>query len=248
MRPVEKSVRVDGFGDPMEFNPWGSAKEDLTIELGTFCSYCEKYNSRSALHVEHIHGKNCVNINGDLIYEDLKYRWDNFLLACVNCNSIKDNKDIAELNPFMPHQHNLVHFLESRVGGMIKIKSNVAKSDLVRVRVFVELVGLDRVPGHIHFSDKDDRWDNRLKAFDIAERQLQKYTEAVRSTDIETIVELAKNIGFFTVWYYAFEKHSEVRKALINGIPINGKLICPFPGTHISSFDAENNFEALARI
>jgi hypothetical protein len=89
MRPIVKSVRYDPQNRPLEVAPWSAAKEELTNELGSFCSYCGKYNSRSALHVEHIYGRKCADETGNLKYEHLQYRWDNFLLACVNCNSIK---------------------------------------------------------------------------------------------------------------------------------------------------------------
>ncbi|WP_290799437.1 hypothetical protein [Flavihumibacter sp. UBA7668] len=102
MRPVVKSVRNDALGNPLTFADWSDAKPDLINEIGSFCSFCEKYNSRAALHVEHILGKKCKNAAGDLIYDHLKFSWDNFLLGCVNCNSVKVNKDVNVLNPYMP--------------------------------------------------------------------------------------------------------------------------------------------------
>ena len=64
MRPVIKSNRVDvTTGSDLEFNPYGEAKSALIDELGSFCSYCEKYNSRAALHVEHIFGKKIQSAN-----------------------------------------------------------------------------------------------------------------------------------------------------------------------------------------
>src|SRR5689334_15133526 len=129
MRPVVKSVRNDAMGNPLGFNRWTDAKPDLVNELGSFCSFCEKYNSRSALHVEHIYGKGCTDAAGNLIYNHLRFRWDNFLLGCVNCNSIKGDKDISVLNPYMPHQNNLVHFIEVVAGGLVQIKATVAGTD-----------------------------------------------------------------------------------------------------------------------
>jgi hypothetical protein len=248
MRPVTKSSPIDNAGNPLEIVPHDAAKADLCIELGTFCSFCEKYNSRSALHVEHIFAKGAIDIHGTLIYDHLKHRWDNFLLACVNCNSIKSNKDIAISNPYMPHLNNLLRFIEVTQGGLVKIKNGVAGVDLTRANAFIELVGLDRVPGHPRYSDKDDRWDNRLKVYDIASRQLKKYTLVNPATDLETIIDLAKTNGYFSIWYYIFGAFDDVKRALINGaIDQNGVLIRPFPGTHHPSFDAGNHYSTVLR-
>jgi hypothetical protein len=247
MRPVVKSTRLNAAKAPLEINPWRDAKKDLTDEVGTFCSFCGKYNSRSALHVEHIFGKKCKNAAGTLIYDHLKYRWDNFLLACVNCNSIKDNKDIAVSNPFMPHKNNLLHFIEVIAGGLVRIKEGVNGVNRTRTEAFINLVGIDRVPGHPNYSDLDDRWDNRLAAFDIAQRQLQKYINPNPETDLETIVDLSRRYGYFSVWYSIFIGYDTVIDALINGTVILGVLVKPFPGTHTASFNAANHYSTLPR-
>lgn len=247
MRPIVKLDKTDAAGNPTEFNPWTDAKPTLVDEIGCFCSYCEKYNSSSALEVEHICGKGCTDATGSLKYDHLKYRWNNFLLSCKNCNTIKSKKDIALTNPFLPHQNNLLHFITIGIGGTIQIKGGVSAADRIRVQAFLDLVGLDRDPSHPDYSPKDDRWDTRLAVYDLAKRQLQKYTSTTPSTDIENIVELAKAKGFFSVWYYQFWHHDEVIDALINGITISGKLIKPFPGTHLSSFDSGNHFTTLPR-
>jgi hypothetical protein len=247
MRPVVKKPKFIGIGAPLEVNPWGNAKQDLVNELGSYCSFCEKYNSRSALHVEHMYGKGCKDQAGNLIYNNLKFRWDNFLLACVNCNGVKGNKDIAALNPFMPHEDNLLYFLEVINGGLIQIKRGTTGNDLDRTQAFVDLIGLDRVPNHPQYSNKDDRWDNRLTVFDKATRQRAKYTNANPTTDLETIVDVARTSGHFSVWYYIFAGVDDVLDALINGITIAGTHVVPFPGIHAPSFDPANHFATLPR-
>ncbi|NLR63025.1 HNH endonuclease [Chitinophaga varians] len=247
MRPVVKTNKQKADGTPMEYTPWGKAKKVLISEIGSFCSFCEKYNSRSALHVEHIYGKKCINAAGVLIYDTLKHRWDNFLLACVNCNSVKGNKDIALTNPYMPHINNLIHYITINTGGLIQIKAGLSATDTNGIRGFINLTGIDRVPGHSDYSDKDDRWDTRLKVYDIVKRQYQKYTAANPTTDLENIIQLARTNGFFSIWYYQFITYSEVINVLINGIMINGTLIRPFPGIHLASFDPTNNFITLPR-
>jgi hypothetical protein len=248
MRPVVVLPRFASSGAPAEFDPSGSAKQELTDEIGTFCSFCGKYNSRSALHVEHIRGKKCKDAADNYIYDHLKFRWDNFLLACINCNSVKGNKDVVALNSFLPNINNLLHFVDILSGGLIEVKNSVTGENLARTRAFIDLVGLDRVPGHPRHSPKDDRWDNRLKAYDLALRHLHKYTAEVRTTDIETIIDLAGKTGFFCVWYSVFNLHFEVKEALVKGTTdSSGNLIIAFPGTHQESFNGIDNYSTLPR-
>jgi hypothetical protein len=244
MRPVVKSVRTDAItGTPLEIKPWGDAKPNLIIELGSHCSFCEKSGTRSAFHVEHIHGKGCLNATGIKIYDAMKYRWDNFLIACVNCNSVKGDKDVVLHAPFLPHTNNLLHYIKVLKGGLIRIRLGITGNDLIRTQAFIDLIGLDRVPGHPQFSSKDDRWDERLEAYDIAERYHRKYTSLPPETDIETIVTLAKSTGFFSAWYEIFKGQNSVIDALINGYtPAGGVLINAFPATHQASFDSTANY------
>ncbi|WP_290790923.1 hypothetical protein [Flavihumibacter sp. UBA7668] len=147
----------------------------------------------------------------------------------------------------MPHENNLINYIEITGGGLVQIKAGVGGNDLTRAQAFIDLVGLDRVPGHVNYSDKDDRWDNRLKVADIAQRQFNKYTSAVPSTDIETIVDLARTTGYFSIWYYQFIGHDEIIGALLNGINVGGNPLQPFPGSHTGSFDDANHYNTVAR-
>lgn len=241
MRPVVKSTKNNAHGIPQEYIPWGNAKKDLIEEIGSYCSYCEKKVNRSSIHVEHICGKKVKNQAGQLIYDNLKYQWNNFLLACCNCNSVKGNKDIASTNPFLPHLNNLVHFIEVRNTGLIAIKNGVTGNNLNRTKAFINLVGLDREPSHVDYSDGDDRWEERLEAVDLAKRYFDKYNSTPRKTDVETIIKLAREKGFFSVWYYQFlGTNNDIVEALINGLAMNGNTIIPFKGTHANSFQAPN--------
>jgi hypothetical protein len=98
----------------------------------------------------------------------------------------------------LPHENNLIHFIEIGIGGTIKIKNGVTGYNLTKTINFIELVGLDRCPGHINYSDKDDRWENRLEAVDLAKRQFNKYNSTPRQTDIENILCLAKEKGWIS--------------------------------------------------
>ncbi len=227
MRPINRTNKFNPNGTPVEHNPWGDAKPHLIAEIGDYCSYCGKHLTRSALAIEHIVDKNT--------HPQFKYHWNNFLLACVNCNSTKSTKDTTALNPFMPHTDNLLCYIEILQGGTIQIKNGVNGINLQRSQTFINLVGLDRHPGHPDLTDKDDRWEYRLEAYDLAERQLQKYTSNPATTDIENIVTLASKTGFFTVWFTIFDAYNNVKDALIDA----------YTGTNRARFNAQNNFQPI---
>ncbi len=230
MRPIQKTIRLNTTGEhPLEFEDYKEAKPDLVIELGSFCSYCEQYTPD--LHVEHIYAKKN--------YPHLEKRWDNFLLACQNCNSIKSDKEIN--NAFMPHINNLLYFIFIEESGIIKIKENINESDKNKTKAFVDLIGLDRTPEHQDYSRKDKRWQRRQNVYELAQRYLDKYKN--KKTDIETIIDLAMAYGFFSVWFTLFRNYKEILEALLFGI--NQKI--PFPNTDISSFDVNNQYTLLRR-
>jgi hypothetical protein len=233
MRPIYKSKRTQVF------KPYNTAKHDLESELGKSCSYCE--NGRESLDVEHIYAKGLEK------YKHLETNWDNFLLACKNCNSTKGSKDISNINPFMPHEHNLLCFIEIKEGGIIEIKPHLSEEDHKRTEAFINLVGLDRHPEHSKkCSPKDRRWEQRRECYRLAQRSLEKYK--LCTTDQENILQLAEGYGFFSVWFTVFKDHPEVRKALLFGMTIKEEeRLIPFPSTHTDSFDTINNYEPVPR-
>jgi len=77
----------------------------------------------------------------------------------------------------------------------------------------------------------DTRWKNRIKIWDLAERYLNK------GADANTIVDLVKARGGWSIWFTVFKNHDEVRKALIS----------EFPGTAAQCFDPDNHYEPIDR-
>lgn len=226
MRPIIKQTPINEQGNLVTFSKYGDAKPFLVNQLGDYCSFCEKHNTRSALHVEHIYPKSKEE------YAHLENEWSNFLLACVNCNSVKQTKDIAQLNPYMPHTDNLICYIEILEGGLIQVRENISEQEREKTIAFINLVGLDRIPSHL---EKDDRWQYRYETYNIAQRKLAKYEN--QQTDIEDIIHLAQAKGFFSVWFSVFQAYNEVKSALINA----------FSGTAASCFDENNHYQPIPR-
>jgi len=229
MRPIIKQTPTDEQGNLVTFSKYDDAKPLLANQLGDCCSFCEKHNSRSALEVEHIYPKFHAK------YAHLENEWDNFLLGCKICNSIKGTKDISLSNPYMPHTDNLMCYIEILEGGFIQIKPNLLQEEKAKVTAFINLIGLDRNPGHPNYSSKDDRWEYRRRAYDYAQDCLNDYQNSQIS--LKSIINLAKTTGFFSVWFTIFHAHDDVRR----------ELITAFSGTAASCFDSNNHYNPIPR-
>ncbi len=83
MRPVKRQTLnrhgILGLSD----SPYGMYRGLLLSDLGSYCSYCEIVLTHS-VEVEHKVAKGAIATWDNL--------WDNFLLACKNCNASKGDK------------------------------------------------------------------------------------------------------------------------------------------------------------
>lgn len=211
MRPVDISRYTD---NQVTYRPYGAAKEDLIQALGPFCSFCEREGFSSALDVEHIENKNQN--------PGKENDWDNFLLGCKNCNPIKGTKSVTGV--LLPHQDNTFAaflFLES---GLIAVNPAIDHKQKTKAEKLIDLVGLDRRPGHNRYSTKDKRWEERMKAWTLANRYLDKFSAG--HCDIEIIKDLALSVGFWSVWMTVFDDQPEIKMMLVN----------VFQGTRIEYF------------
>jgi uncharacterized protein (TIGR02646 family) len=206
MRPIDKSLYTD---NQATYTPYGNAKDDLFQAIGQFCSYCEREGYSSALDVEHIEDKN----NNP----DKQYDWDNFLLGCKNCNPIKGTKAISFDEILLPNLHNTFAIFSYLESGVIIINPKINDELKSKAQILINLVGIDRLPGHAKYSTKDKRWTERKKAWELAKRYLSKFNKG--KCDIETIKDLALNCGFWSIWMTVFEDHEDVKTLLVSSFP-----------------------------
>jgi len=196
----------------------------------------------ACLNVDHVRPKGLKDAQGKLRYEHLIYRWDNFLLACVNCNSIKSKKDFTDDGPFLPHTHNLLFHVELGPNGVPRPRRSDKAAN--KAKAFLELVGLDRHPGHPRHTPADDRWADRMRVAEIAQRQLKHYASQKGVPRLGTILDLAGSNGYFDIWFSVFAEFPEVRRALVEGSTRQGLNV--FPGTRRAAF-AQADCEPLDR-
>ena len=222
MRPVIKWSKLLPYGTLRQYAAYGDAKQDLMDNLGAYCSYCELWTSKSHLEVEHVEHKDQ--------YPKKALDWNNFLLACKNCNTIKGTKDVNTTPVFLPHLHNTFKAIEVLEGGLI-IPNRTITDPLVlaKVQATIDFTGLDRAPGHPQYSNKDNRWESQKAAWGLATRYLLKWKEG-SVTIVEDIVDVAAERGFWSIWMNVFAEEPEVKNAFIQN--------STFAGTCTSCFDA----------
>jgi uncharacterized protein (TIGR02646 family) len=228
MRPVRKWVPTDvAIVPPINefYNPYQDAKPDLERNIGAYCSYCERPAQDDAVHVEHIQPKGLPQ------YAHLKFSWSNFLFSCARCNGAdnKADKDVVFSSVHLPNLNNTAISISYGEGGFVEVNRELQNQELANASALIELVGLDKRPGHINHLPKDKRWDRRREVWEIAKRNLTKYE--MRCIDAHTVLELAKGYGFWSVWYNLFHNHIAVKQLLVTN----------FSGTETCCFDLNFN-------
>ncbi|MBE9070508.1 HNH endonuclease, partial [Leptolyngbya cf. ectocarpi LEGE 11479] len=199
-----------------------------------YCSYCERRMSTS-LAVEHVLPKS--------IYPDLETEWANFLLACVNCNSVKGSTDIKREDHIWPDNDNTFLAFVYAKGGFVYLADDLNAEQRSKAQALLDLVGLQRhqAANWPDPRDRDQRWRQRDEVWAVAEIFRARF-EALDQVDAvrELVLEAAQGYGFFSVWMTVFEDYPTIRAGLIqlfagtapscftpNGKPINrpGRVI-----------------------
>jgi uncharacterized protein (TIGR02646 family) len=223
MRPVDRGSHPLAGADPKVFLEYADARGDLFDRLGRYCSFCER-PIKAGLAVEHVLAKSRR--------PKLERSWDNFLLACVNCNSTKGQKFVSRKTFFLPDQDNTFRAFRYESGGRMAVNPTLTAGDRKKAIGTIELVGLDKIPLHDPQA-KDLRWNDRREAWDKAERYLVRLGQPGidEPTLVASIVDLCKADGHWSVWMTVFGSRTDVRR----------RLISEHHGTAVDCFDPDGS-------
>lgn len=213
----------------IDYSNYTEAKPDLVARLGPFCSFCERPVT-TQLAVEHIQPK------GLACYAHLIGRWSNFLLACVNCNSTKKDKDLQPQNAYLPDRDNTFFAYIYLPNGVIEASPVLSPPQAATAKETLKLLGLDKPV--VNTLDENgtlvalDRVSQRMEAWLAA-------TEAKNDIDVSPgnaelkkyVVKLAIKTGFFSVWMTVFNGDANMRLALINAFKGTSTSGCFDPAT-----------------
>ncbi|CCY03495.1 uncharacterized protein BN812_00975 [Prevotella sp. CAG:924] len=240
MRPVEKkkpgdTVRYLNSNNQVvvhtlqeHYPHYKDALFPLVGNLGSYCSYCEQPQTVDVIDVEHIVPKS----------EGGSYTaWNNFLLCCKICNSVKGTK---KLNPDTgcqwPHLNNTFYSFVYDETGRVRVNDHIPEISKQRAQKLLDLTQLQRYPGTDNpLSPKDFRWHKRYQTWNIASTFREQFLKGAITED--DVITNAKLIGQWSVWFTVFK-----------GIDcILRRLISDFPGTCASCFDENNHYEPVER-
>jgi uncharacterized protein (TIGR02646 family) len=243
MRPVERGpVPISANGQPKKVTDYKDWRADLIDRLGNYCCYCNMplYDSPQ---VEHVAPKSLVTSR--------KLDWDNMLLACGACNSIKNDNPCSPASHFIPDTHN-THLafayvtrphqkLANNTAGIVISHANLTAVQLPKAQNTIALCGLDRVEQTPMQQRRasDLRWRYRFEAMVLASRYRSEWDTlpaAYTSLFTNCLRDIVHYVGFFSIWFAAFH----------NVPPIKQMLIQAFPGT--ASCFPTPNFDPVARI
>lgn len=226
MRPIRRGASPRQ-GD---FTHYRDAFPDLVSRLGLYCSYCER-PILTQLAVEHIQPK------GLPAYQPLQGRWENFLLACVNCNSTKKDKPVSLSDVLLPDRDNTLAAYLYSAGGEIQVSSQLNAHAQQLAQATLVLVGLDQRGQTIADANGRlialDRVKQRMLAWLNADRAKQLLASQPDNAAVaEMVVHLAQATGFFSIWMEVFRADPDMCRRLIDA----------FPGTRGSGcFDPQNS-------
>ena len=238
MRPVEKKkpgdiVRYTDSKDQevehiiqAEYPNYGDAKFPLASNIGQYCSYCEGYEKIHSLEVEHMAAK---SKGGS------RTAWNNFLLCCKICNTVKGVEVIGD-DFHWPHLNNTFYSFVYDETGRVKVNDSIPALSQVRAQNLLDLTGLQRFPNTGNPpTQKDFRWKCRYEAWNRATRCKEQFLDGSITED--DIISNAKYTGQWSIWFTVFKGVDSVR----------ARLISDFPGTCASCFDTNNHYEPIER-
>jgi uncharacterized protein (TIGR02646 family) len=235
MRPARRGASPQA----QDFEPCTDALPYLASRLGPYCSYCER-RVVTQLAVEHIQPK---DPKGQ--YAHLAGCWNNFLLACVNCNSTKGNKPIVLADVLLPDRDNTFVAFDYSPDGTVKPAPGLTPDLTAKARNTLALTGLDKRINEV--TDENgkrvalDRVSQRFEAWAIAEESKADIdanpgNEALRKTAVRT----ALGYGHFSVWMAIFSGDADMRNRLIDAFAGVRESGCFDPATALPVSPAPN--------
>lgn len=223
MRPVLRGPRPTKNGAPVVFKKYGEARDFLIAAVGDYCSYCEM-PCKQGPEVEHVRPK---SLDPALLLE-----WDNFLLGCKPCNTVKGNTPVALGDFYWPDRDNTLRAFAYDPDRAPHLADGLTPAQRLSAQRTLTLTGIDREPGGVSApSPRDRRWLIRKEAWDRAHRSRDNLDRRDLPEMREQIVLTAISTGFFSVWMRAFETDQDMRQ----------RFIVAFTGTANDCFDANTN-------
>ncbi len=209
MRPVTRKAQ------PKNATTYPQMRKILLGHWGKYCSYCE---------LPITHKPDAEHILPQKINPQKRDDWDNLHLSCGYCNSRKGDTDPTPttIDTYVwPTKDNTARAFKY-VNVFPEVADGLTKEQRELAQRLYDLLKLDAT-GDVREQERGDvatiaiRWRTKLST--------AKDPELVR----DSVVEIARARGFFSIWMEVFSNDKEMRK----------QLIAAFPGTAKDCFNAD---------
>ncbi|WP_395812116.1 HNH endonuclease [Archangium minus] len=181
------------------------ARGELIARIGEYCSFCES-RMHASLAVEHILPK--------FHHPDLELDWDNFLLACVNCNSTKGDQPIDPGDYYWPDRDNTARAFAYAADGIVRPAPGLTAAQRKVAQRTITLTGLDKLPTK-NPKASDRRWQHRGEAWGRAERARACLAAHDSESMRRLIVDQATAYGFWSIWMTVFAADMDMRRRFL---------------------------------
>lgn len=247
MRPVCRGVNPIG----KDFVKYEDAKPFLVsrigsgwfdgIQVASYCSYCERPIGTN-LAVEHVQPKGLL-IGLIKPYANLGCTWENFLLACVNCNSTKGSKNVVLTDVLLPDRDNTFSAFEYKQDGTVN--SPLAGPGKAFAEATLAMVGLDQAATQVLDENMRsialERVSQRMNTWLLAQSSKDDLDNEPLSEGVRRgIVKTALSQGFFSIWMKVFENDQDIRNRLIDAYSGTRESGCFMPGTTLANCPGPN--------
>ena len=220
MRPIDK-----GASPYVSISHYSEAQPYLKDRIGLYCSYCG-FEISHVPEIEHVAAK---SKGGS------ETAWNNLLLGCKYCNTRKRTAVTpANVNDYLwPDQYNTA--IAFPCINEIPVIDK-AKLDLIdpsgtayqKAERLFNVVGLGNRP---KTKLEDLRFWKRSEVYQCAVRAAKRWKSNPTEELKESTVELAKAMGFFSIWMSVFDDVPEMLLAFLDA----------FPGTKRTYYDADGH-------
>jgi len=175
--------------------------------------------------------------------QERKVCWDNFLLACPNCNGTKNNIDVIPDDYLWPHKDNTFLALTYSEGGVIRVSTNLSDALKTKAHNTIRLTGLDKSPttNPKLLNDparSDRRWENRREVWNIACDAKADLTGHDTPELRKSIITAALGHAYWSIWMTVFKDDADMCRRLIDA----------FVGTCRECFDEQQGFAPVPRL
>ena len=183
------------------------------------------------LAVEHVQPK-----DGHHGHPDLKGRWENYLLGCVNCNSTKGDKQVDFDALLFPDRDNTYAAFSYGTDGTIDAAADLTGPLRDVALATLALTGLDKP-----ISEATDE-NGRLIAIDRVGQRMETWLQAKSAKEDlaaaaekeplrHWIVNYALERGFFSIWMAVFADDPAMRNRFIDAFDGTRASGCFDPAT-----------------